>query len=282
MLGLTQQVGGHPGGVTAAVGQNQDLAGACYHVDAHLAKDLPLGSGDIDIARADDLVHRRDALGAVGQRGHGLCAAGLEDPGHACGGRSGEDDRIDFTVLTGGSGHDDLRNARHLGRDDVHQDGGRIRRRAARDVDTRLLDGGVFLAQHDAGLVVHHKIFMHLLAVEGLDVGGGLPQRFEEIAVHIRKGFFNFLLRHLDVIQLGTVELEGVFFQGLVAPGADIGNDAVHHVFHILLRADVTVQYLFGLQFIEVIQLYHFFSSFAARVARSFSSISSISRCLNW
>ena len=58
---------------------------------------------------------------------------------------------------------------------------------------------------------------MHLLAVEGLDVGGGLPQRFEEIAVHIRKGFFNFLLRHLDVIQLGTVELEGVFFQGLVA-----------------------------------------------------------------
>ena len=123
---------------------------------------------------------------------------------------------------------------------------------------------------------------MHLLAVEGFDVGGGLPQRFEEIAVHIRKGFFNFLLRHLDVIQLGTVELEGVFFQGLVAPGADIGNDAVHHVFHILLRADVTVQYLFGLQFIEVIQLYHFFSSFAARAARSFSSISSISRCLNW
>ena len=108
MLGLTQQVGGHPGGVTAAVGQNQDLAGACYHVDAHLAKDLPLGSGDIDIARADDLIHRRDALGAVGQRGHGLCAAGLEDPGHACGGRGGEDDRIDLTVLTGGSGHDDL------------------------------------------------------------------------------------------------------------------------------------------------------------------------------
>ena len=86
----------------------------------------------------------------------------------------------------------------------------------------------------------------------------------------------------MEALELCPVELEGVFFQGLVAPGADIGNDAVHHVFHILLRADVTVQYLFGLQFIEVIQLYHFFSSFAARAARSFSSISSISRCLNW
>ena len=92
VLGLAQQVGGHPGGVAAAVGQHQDLAGACDHVDAHLAEDLPLGGGDIDVAGADDLVHRRDALGAVGQRGHGLCAAGLEDLGHACGGRGGQDD----------------------------------------------------------------------------------------------------------------------------------------------------------------------------------------------
>ena len=79
VLGLTQQVGGHPGGVTAAVGQHQDLAGAGDHVDAHLAEDLPLGGGDIDVARADDLIHGRDGLGAVGQRSHGLCAACLED-----------------------------------------------------------------------------------------------------------------------------------------------------------------------------------------------------------
>ncbi len=59
-------------------------------------------------------------------------------------------------------------------------------------IDTGLFNGGVFLAQHDAGVIVHHKVLVHLLAVEGLDVGGGLcrvaqnPRR--------RKGFVNFRL----------------------------------------------------------------------------------------
>ena len=67
VLGLAEQVGGHPGGSAAAVGQDQDLAGAGDHVDAHLAVDLALGGGHIDVAGAHDLVHRRHALGAVGQ-----------------------------------------------------------------------------------------------------------------------------------------------------------------------------------------------------------------------
>ena len=83
---------------------------------------------------------------------------------------------------------------------------------------------------------------------KALDVGGGLSQRFEEVAVHVRKGVFDLLLRHLEVLQLRAVELEGVFFQGLIAPGADVRKDGVHHVFHVLLRADVAVQNLFGLQ----------------------------------
>ena len=81
MLGLTQQVCCHPCGVAAAVGQHQNFAGACDHIDAHLAEHLALGGGNVDVAGADDLVHRRDALGAIGQRGHGLRTAGLEDLG---------------------------------------------------------------------------------------------------------------------------------------------------------------------------------------------------------
>ena len=108
VLGLTQKVGGDPCGVTAAVGQHQDLAGAGDHVDAHLAEDLPLGGGDVDVARADDLIDGRDGLGAVGQRSHGLCAAGLEDLRHACGGRGSEDDGVHLTILPCGSRHHDL------------------------------------------------------------------------------------------------------------------------------------------------------------------------------
>ena len=197
VLGLAQQISCHPGGVAAAIGQYQNLAGACDHINAHLAEDFPLGGGNVDVAGAHDLVHGRDGLGAVGQRGHGLGAAGLENFGHAGGSRRGQDDGVHLAVLARRGSHDDLGHARHLGRDDVHEDGGGVGRRAARDVDTRLFNGGVFLAQHDAGLVVDHKVLVHLLAVEALDVGGGFFQGFEEVGVHVGKGVLDLLLRHL-------------------------------------------------------------------------------------
>jgi hypothetical protein len=49
------------------------------HVDADLAEHLALGGGDIGIAGADDLGDRRDGVGAIGQRGHGLRAADAVD-----------------------------------------------------------------------------------------------------------------------------------------------------------------------------------------------------------
>ena len=49
------------------------------------------------------------------------------------------------------------------------------------------------------------------------------------------------------ILHLRAIELEGVFFQGLIAPGADLRKDGVHHVFHVLLGADVAVQNLFRL-----------------------------------
>ena len=123
---------------------------------------------------------------------------------------------------------------------------------------------------------------MHLLAVEALDVGGGFAQRFEEVGVHARKGFVDLLLRHLQGIDLCTVKFQRVILQGFIAPGAHIGNDAVHHVLHVLFRADIAVQDLFGLQLVKVIQLDHFASSLFCSSARSFSSMVSISACLNW
>ena len=197
VLGLTQQVCCHPCGVAAAVGQHQNFAGAGDHIDAHLAEHLALGGGNVDVAGAYDLIHRRDALGAVSQRRHGLCAAGLENFGHSGGGGSGQNDRVHLAVLPGGGGHDDLGHPRHLGGDNVHKHGGRVRRRAAGHIDTGLFNGSIFLPQYNAGAVVHHKILVHLLAVELLDVLRRLPQGLEEIRVHARKGFVDLGLRHL-------------------------------------------------------------------------------------
>ena len=216
----------------------------------------------------------------VGQRGHGLCTAGLEDLGHTGGGGGGKDDRIHPAVLSGGGGHHDLRHARDLGRDDIHQHGGGIGRRAAGHIYARLFNGGIFLAQHDAGLLVDHEVLMHLLAVEALNIGGSLPQGLKEIGGHIGKGLIDLRLRHLQVVDLCPVKFQRVLLQCLIAPGADLGNDAVHHILHVFLRADVPVQDLLGPELIKIIQLDHFVSS--CKVLRSASSMASISLCLNW
>src|SRR6266849_4524704 len=79
VLGLRQKVGGDPGRIVAAVGNDQDLGGAGDQVDADLAEDAALGGGDIGVAGSDDLVDRRDRRGSVGERGHRLGAADAVD-----------------------------------------------------------------------------------------------------------------------------------------------------------------------------------------------------------
>ena len=57
------------------VGDDQDLRRAGDRVDVDLAEHLPLGLRDPRVARPDDLVDARHALGAVGERRHRLRAA---------------------------------------------------------------------------------------------------------------------------------------------------------------------------------------------------------------
>ena len=83
MLGLGQQIHRDMGGVVIGIGQHHHLGRAGDAVDAHAAKDLALGLGDIGIAGADNTVHRGDALGAPGHGGYCLGAADAEHLGHA-------------------------------------------------------------------------------------------------------------------------------------------------------------------------------------------------------
>ena len=83
VLGLADQVGGDVARVGRPVGDQDDLARPGDAVDVDLAVDLPLGQGDEQVARPDDLVDRRDPLDAVGQGRDGLGAADPVDLGHA-------------------------------------------------------------------------------------------------------------------------------------------------------------------------------------------------------
>jgi hypothetical protein len=70
-------------GSLSSVGDDQHFRRAGDHVDADRAEDLALGGRDIGVARPDDLGHRPDRLGAVGERRDGLRAADAVDFRHA-------------------------------------------------------------------------------------------------------------------------------------------------------------------------------------------------------
>ena len=261
MLGLAEQVGGDPRGVAGAVCQHENFRRACDHINADLAEHLPLCRGHVDIAGADDLIHGGDAFGAVGKGCHSLCAARFKNQINARNDGGGQNRGVHLAVPSRGGRHDDLPDARDLGGNDVHQHGGRVRRRAARHVDARALDGGVLLPQHDAGLVIDHKVFVQLLLMEVADVLGGHLQRRDELGIglfQLGKGFLNFGLADPHVGQLGVVEFGGVLDQGGVAAGADIRNNRIDGGLHVGLGADVTVQNFLGAYLIKVIQTDHF------------------------
>ena len=74
MFRLRQQIGCNPVGIAGFVSQYQDFRRPGNHVDADLAEHLALRSRDIRIPGSDDLGNGRNAFGAVGERGHRLCA----------------------------------------------------------------------------------------------------------------------------------------------------------------------------------------------------------------
>ena len=76
------------------------------HVDADLAEHQPLGRGDIGVAGADDLGHRRDGRGAVGQRRHRLRAADAVDLGDAAELRRRQHQRVELAVRRRHHHHD--------------------------------------------------------------------------------------------------------------------------------------------------------------------------------
>ena len=222
MLRLRKQIRGKVHRVRRFVRQNKNLARPRDHVDVHDAVQLFFCRGHINIARANDLVHPRDGLGAIGQRRRGLRSAHQENAVHSGDQRRRHDIGIRPAVLLGRRRHNDLAHLRDFRRDCVHQNGRGVCRRATGDVNADTMQPAHPLAHQNAVLAGRQPALLRLTLVKIADVLRGPFQSGDKFRVAV----FGKLC-HLLAIQLAfggqrAVEPQGVFFHGRVAAGSDL------------------------------------------------------------
>ena len=172
MLGLRQQIGRDPAGIAGVVGDDQHFGRAGDHVDADLAEHQPLGRGDIGVAGADDLRHRRDRRGAVGERRHRLRAADAVDLGDAAEMRRRQHQRIELAVGRRHH-HHHAADARDFRRHRVHQHRGRIGGGAAGNIEPDRLDRAPAPAELDAERIGEALVLRQLPAMKDSRCGRG-------------------------------------------------------------------------------------------------------------
>jgi hypothetical protein len=226
VLGLAQQVNCHDERVGVLVGDHQDLGRAGQQVDTDLAEQLPLGLGDVGVARAGQQVDLSDRLGPDRHRGDGLRAAEQEDLVRAgevqgCDGLGG-----DLSADRRGAGRYP-RNAGDFGGDDRHVGRGDQGIAAAGDVGSRGRDRYVLLPEEHAGLRLDLEIVQRFLLQLGevahprldrLDVLDRLPRNG-------RDDLFDRLGVQPELGGRPAVELLGVLADRGVAALADVGDD---------------------------------------------------------
>jgi hypothetical protein len=232
---LGDEIGGDPGGIGRAIGNDQHFGGARDGIDADLAEDLALGGSDIGIAGADDLVDAADGFGAIGQGGDRLGAADAVDFGDAGNLGGKQDDGADLPAR-GGDGQSNAVHPGQLGGDGAHDDGGGIGGETAGNVDADGIDGGPAGAQrHPEGILID-VVGGELLFVVGLDAVMRGLERGADFIGHAGGGAIDFLGGNAQVGggEIGVVEFIGQLDHGLVAARADIGDDGGDDIAHFL------------------------------------------------
>ncbi len=240
MFGLGKQVHGHPVRVRGAVADDENFRRAGDHIDTHPPEHLALGGGDIDVARPDDLVHRRHGGRTVRQRRHRLRAADGEHPVHPGDRRRGQHQVVELATR-GGHHHDDFIDAGNPRRQGVHQHGRGIARLPPGHIDPDALHGRDLLPQQVARVIAILPAFLALVLVVGTDARRGLLQRIALIVVDARQGVGEPRGRHFQIRgprRLKPVETARVFKQGLVAAPGHIGKNCRYR------RIDLAVQLL--------------------------------------
>jgi hypothetical protein len=141
MLGLRDQVRGHPLRPRGPVRHDDNLGRPRQHVYADPTNHLPLGLRDPPVPRTHDLVHPWNRPGAVGERGDSLRPAHSEYPGDPRQ-RAGGQDQVGNPL--GWNDRDDLLDPGYQGRNRVHHHRGRVRGLPSGHVKTHPVQGSHF------------------------------------------------------------------------------------------------------------------------------------------
>ena len=228
MLRLAEQVGDDHLRVRRLVGDHQDLGRAGEQVDTDPAVKLPLGFGDIGVARPDQHVDGRDAPGPEGHGADRLDPAqdvDLVRPGER---HRGHGLRVRRAVGRRGAGGDPL-HARDLGGDHAHVGRGDHRVAPARDVAADAADRDVAVAEDDARDRLHLHV-RHRVALdpgEIADLGLGELDVLADVGGHGSDQRVDLRRRQAEALRRPAVELLGQRADRRVAPGLDVGEDVL-------------------------------------------------------
>ncbi len=230
MLGLRDEVGGDVGGDRGVVGEDADLGRAGLGVDAAAALHQPLGSRDVDVARAGDDVDRRAPLDAVRQHRHGLRPADGPHLVDAEQRARRQHDRVRQAVGLRRARHGQALDAGDLRGDDVHDDAARVGDAAARHVEADPADGHPALGDGGALDDLDDLVVAQLRGADGAGPAGGLLEsgahRRVELLQRLREGGG----RHPQVLELHAVEALGRLAHRGLAPVPDGLDDRPHLV----------------------------------------------------
>ncbi len=231
MLGLCDQVGGHEVGAAGTVGNNDHLAGAGDRIDVDVAVDGFFGQRHEQVSRADDLVHRPDALDAVGQGRDGLCPAdaiNLADAQLVAGGQQVD---VVGAERCGGRHHGQLAHASRLGRNGRHQHGRGIGRRAAGHADADPIERKVALLQVAAVRAGDFHVLGNQGALKLEDVVANAADRGQEGGIGLPVRGFEFGRRDAQGLggDLRLVDAGRVVEHGFESLLADVAANTLDH-----------------------------------------------------
>ena len=150
VLRLPEQVAGDQRRIGAIVGDRQDLRGPGQQVEAAPAEQLPLGLGDILVARAAQDIDRRHLTHAEGHHGECLHPAEREDAVRPGFGHGVDRGRVPALAPDRRRARDHGLHAGHLGGDDAHLRRPEHRVAPARNVAAHGVDRDVLVAQPHA------------------------------------------------------------------------------------------------------------------------------------
>ena len=232
MLGLGQEVCRDEFRHCGIIRDDQDLTRTCEHIDIDLTEDQALRCIYIDIARAADLIDTRDRLRTIGHRSDRLGTADLIDLGSAGDAGSSEDNRSDRTIGTRRCAQYDTRASGCSCRNNIHEDCGRERSRAARYIDTCDADRTDAHADLRAFCHIHLKAGLDLSLVEGQDIGGCFLDDLDQIRIKRCDRVSDLLVCHADI---GSIDVRLIeFLRVLKDCRIAILLDVIDHVVHIV------------------------------------------------